>query len=317
MSKNACNQLVRKFIEICEFIRFPVSLEKTEWATDSIVFLGIIIDGKNRLLIVPEEKRITAFNMIQEVVNKRKAMIGKLPQLAGLLNFIHKAVFPGRAFTCRMYSKFAFIVDNEGRLLKQHHHVKLDEEFKLDCNVWLQFLQAGNKVARPWLDFSKDLSARKLHFYTDASLNCNYGIGCIFNTEWMYGKWEENFIRDKEPSIEYTELFALVTGILTWQEKMANMRVVVFCDNKSVRNIVNASAGKCKNTMVLVRLLVLNNLKFNRRVFVEHVKGKCNKISDALSRQKLSYFRNIALQMHKYPAPLPDKIWPPSKIWMD
>ena len=57
-SRNVCNQMVRQFLTLCHDIRFPVSVEKTEWATTQIIFLGILIDGANRTLAVPLEKRI-------------------------------------------------------------------------------------------------------------------------------------------------------------------------------------------------------------------------------------------------------------------
>ena len=139
----------------------------------------------------------------------------------------------------------------------------------------------------------------------------------MFRNEWTYAHWEEGFIANKKPRIEYAELFALATGILTWQDKLTNMRIIVYCHNTSVKDIVNESSGKCKNTMVLVRLLVANNMKHNRRVFAEHISGKNNVLSDNLSRMKIKHFRKLAPHMDPYPRPLPGEIWPPSSIWID
>ena len=44
--RQACNAMVRAFLNICKDINFPVSLEKTEWAQDIVTFLGIIIDSR-------------------------------------------------------------------------------------------------------------------------------------------------------------------------------------------------------------------------------------------------------------------------------
>ena len=196
-------------------LTFQFSLEKTEWATDIITFLGIVIVGRERKLVVPEEKRLKAKNMILEIV-RRKATIKQLETLTGLLNFINKAIVPGRAFTRRMYSKFTNLKDNKGNPLKQHHHVCLDLEFRLDCEVWLNFLESTQEIARPWIDFSRKILATKLKFFTDASLR--HGIGCVFGTSWSFAKWETGFIENKNPSIEFAELYTLVTGILIWQK---------------------------------------------------------------------------------------------------
>ena len=45
-----CNTLVRTFLALCSYIQFPVSQEKTEFATTKIEFLGLILDGKHRCI---------------------------------------------------------------------------------------------------------------------------------------------------------------------------------------------------------------------------------------------------------------------------
>ena len=71
-----------------------------------------------------------------------------LQSLAGLLNFLNKAIYPGRAFTRCMYSKFAPLVSNDCRgvtKLLPHHHISLDKEFQEDCKMWLSFLEEGKR----------------------------------------------------------------------------------------------------------------------------------------------------------------------------
>ena len=47
VSEQLCNNLVSQFLEICQQISFPVSLEKTEWASLRVEFLGMLIDGEH------------------------------------------------------------------------------------------------------------------------------------------------------------------------------------------------------------------------------------------------------------------------------
>ena len=42
-NQHICNKMIREFLLICEMIKFLVSLDKTEWATSRIVFLGIVL----------------------------------------------------------------------------------------------------------------------------------------------------------------------------------------------------------------------------------------------------------------------------------
>ena len=51
-----CNFLLQQFLDLCQEIGFPIALEKTEWANEIIVFLGILLDGRHYILSVPIEK---------------------------------------------------------------------------------------------------------------------------------------------------------------------------------------------------------------------------------------------------------------------
>ena len=154
-NRRSCNDLVSKFLKLCEFIGFPVALDKTEWASTSMVFLGILIDGTSHSLVMPQEKCTKALNLIRKNCDAKKATVNELQSLAGVLNFITKAVHLGRAFTRRMYAKFGGVTDKkiehfdhpknkqkwtEEKLclfkLKPYHHVYLDSEFRFDCKMW-------------------------------------------------------------------------------------------------------------------------------------------------------------------------------------
>ena len=62
-----CNNLVEAFLQICKEISFPVSLEKTVWGCQVIVFLGILLDTVNKRVRIPLEKRRKALAMITDV----------------------------------------------------------------------------------------------------------------------------------------------------------------------------------------------------------------------------------------------------------
>ena len=97
--------MVRAFLSLCQEIKFPVSIEKTAWASNRVVFLGILLDGEFHCLSIPEDKRLKALNQLQIFINRRKATVRELQSLAGLLNFLCKAVHPGRVFTRRIHPR--------------------------------------------------------------------------------------------------------------------------------------------------------------------------------------------------------------------
>ena len=190
---------------------------------------------------VPLDKRERAIKLLQTMIDKKKAKVCELQSLWGYLNFICKAIFLGRTFLRRMYAKYSGVIDfkaawgekseilarinadqpscTQGRKLKQHHHVHLDNKFKLDCNVWLEFLKddmmsMGN---RPMVDILDPLhTSHDITFYSDTSVTEDLGFGCILNNRWIWGKWQTGFIKNCTPSIEFLELFGLCAGMLTW-----------------------------------------------------------------------------------------------------
>ena len=200
-----CNYFISEFLQLCLELGIPIVKDKTVWATLRLVFLGILLDCTNMTLVIPEEKRIHAIYLIKSMLDKRKATVRELQQLCGYLNFLNRAVIPGRAFTRRMYAKFSQQIhlskvgyksdpsDTERscghKKLMPHHHIRFDCEFKLDCKIWLEFLtdeDLKQVVSRPMLDVSEKITSRDICFYSDASRNGKLGMGCILKDHWIY-----------------------------------------------------------------------------------------------------------------------------------
>ena len=236
-------------MDLCDRINCPVSEEKTVWSTQVIIFLGILMNGCNYLLALPEDKCTKAKKLLQWMVSKRSATVKELQRLTATLNFLTKEDFAGRVFTRRMYTKFSNVKTKDGKPLKHYHHVKLDNEFKNDCLVWINFLENADKdgsiLCRPYVDlFAFDTSV-VLPFYSDASKKDSLGFGIYFNQQWAYGTWEPGYIKNCNPSIEYLELFALCVGIFIWQEQLKDCRIIIHCDNQAVVNMVNQTTSSC------------------------------------------------------------------------
>ena len=63
---------MQTFLDLCRDLGVPVAMEKTEWATMKIVFLGILLDGENCLLVVPQEKKNKALNWLTKMEGSKK-----------------------------------------------------------------------------------------------------------------------------------------------------------------------------------------------------------------------------------------------------
>ena len=322
LSKQDCNQLLMSFHELCDWICVPLAKEKTIWATVRLVFLGILLDGETRVLAVPVGKVEKAVAMLEDLLVRKKATVKHLQKTAGLLNFLHRAIYPGRAFTRRMYAKFSIKVGHSqgsNSILKPYHHVNLDNEFKQDCMTWLVFLKDTSQVyCRPFTDFDKLVTATEVGFSTDSSASAKLGFGgiCLSAKQWFWGRWEDGYIENFKPSIEYLELYAVCVGLFIWAERFTGLGLLIHCDNMSVVSMVNNMTSGCKRCMHLMRLLVLCGLKHNFRVRAVHITSKNNDLADSLSRLQFSrFFRLAGNRVNSTPEQLPSELWPISEIW--
>ena len=311
--------MIQGFIDLCGKLRVPVVTEKTEWVMTVIVFLGILINGESLCLCIPLEKRDKALRLLNNLTGKRKATIKQLQVLTGYLNFLTRVVHPRRVFTRRMYNKYARVMKNKGRILKPYHHINIDGEFRFDCEIWRVFLNNYRELTlcRLMIDMATNNTSKVLNFYSDASTNPNFGFGAVFNQQWIVARWEEDYVKTFEPSIEYLELLALTAALLTWSQQLKDQCITIFCDNMSVVQMVNNSSSSCKQCMYLFRLINLDNLIRNRRVFARHVRSEENSLTDSLSRLQFKCFRRLGPHMEQSPCAISPQVWPASRIWQN
>ena len=310
--RNFCNSQLQLFIDTCDRLKFPISMEKTVWASTRIVFLGLLIDTVLRMVFIPMDKIQKALTMVNWMMRKRTVTIKQLQSLTGFLNFLCKCVVPGRAFNRRLYS-----LATCG--MKDNLHVNVTREVKQDLLLWQIFLSEPTVFNRRFMEFDTNLTALELFFYTDAS--STKGCGGVFNDEWFIMEWEDDIFEHPNyyPSINYLELYALTIGILNWACKFRNQFVTIFCDNMSVIHMVNSNTSKCAYCMDLIRIIVLHSMIMNVRIKAVHVPTHLNIYADSLSRLDYKRFRAQAKKQNRTfkskPTPIPDKLVPMTKLW--
>ena len=55
------------------------------------------MDGKNKILALPEEKHLRGCNLLKWFIARKKVTVHEVQSLAGLLNFLTRAIYPGSA----------------------------------------------------------------------------------------------------------------------------------------------------------------------------------------------------------------------------
>ena len=287
--KSCCDSQVQMFLDICEEICFPVSLEKTHWGSTLLTFLGMLLDTENQLVCLPIEKVSKAKELIEFFVNRKnkKATVLQVQRLTGFLNFLSKAIVPGCTFTRRLYSS---VSSN----MKPHYHVRITNENRLDLEIWRTFLEYPLVFNRPFLDMANLYTSIDLDMYSDASGGIGKGFGAYCKNSWCYGIWCDKFMNTCNPSIEYLELYAVTVGVLLWIKRFQNQRICLFCDNDSVVKMLNKCSSGCKNCMVLLRFVALEAMVRNVKISAKWVATDENGKADAISRLDWARFKKLS-----------------------
>ena len=255
-----CNWYLVQFIQLCSEVGFPLSEGKTVWGCLQIVFLGILMNGFSFSLSIPLDKRDKAIFWLEQFLHRKKAKVKELQELCGFLNFLNKAIFPGHAFTHRMYAKYAVMLDgcdkdDKVTRLKRYHHVRLDGEFKLDCQVWLEFLRPASEavVSRPMVD----LSQKPVH-----SVDIKFSLMLQPVRFWVLevclnltGCGEVGLMISSGTVSQVLSILSFLHSLLGCSpggDQLRNLRILINCDNQAVVAMVNNTTSKCKNCMFLI-----------------------------------------------------------------
>lgn len=201
--------------------------------------------------------------------------------------------------------------------LKQHHHLKVDEELREDLTIWKEFLKLKESLCRPFIDFSITLLAEDLDFYTDASLSeKRAAFGIVFGDDWAQEEFPEWVLTEKAVNIQTLEMYALMAGIYLFAHKLRGKRVKIYCDNQAVVAMVNNGTSRCRTCMHFIRLITQVTMFHQVRVFVKYVKSEDNTRADALSRSDFQRFWSESPGTVKSGRiQIPPRIWPIQPNW--
>ena len=296
-SSRECRHLMCSFQALCERFGVPIAQEKTEGPVTSITFLGLEIDSVVGQVRVPEDKVSSLLEKINIILGKEKVTRRTLQSVVGSLNFVCRAVSPGRAFLRRL-------IELSSSVREQHHKIRLSSGAKEDLKAWQQFLSDFN--GRIFFLGQHTWNNEELQFYTDAS--GGIGFGAYFNGKWTQGRWPDG-VRTPTYPIALLEFFPIVVGVQLWAPHLENKRVSFWSDNQAVVTIINSQTSKCPIIMQLLRELVVICLCHNIRFRARYVPGIHNNIADALSRYQSERFRRIAPHADQHPTPPPVHLW--------
>ena len=276
-----CEQALERMLEVCRRLGFPIAQGKVEGPTRAIIFLGILLDTESMELRLPRDKLEALLSLLNSWNEKKKKITKReLLSLIGKLSFAAKVVPAGRLFLRRL-------IDLSTSVQKLHHHITLSASARADIKWWKDFLPSWNGVSL--MLQTNWTTAADLRLYTDAS--GTLGFGAYFQGAWIMGTWSQQQLAN---SIQWKELFAIIAAASVWGHKWQRKNILVYCDNLAIVQVWQAKSPKNQALAKLCRELFFLAAKNNFNVALRHLPGIHNCIADALSRQQVLQFKQLA-----------------------
>ena len=291
-TEQQCQNVLSKFLYICEDIGVPIAPDKTVGPTQSLPFVGIDLNSCLMTASLPDEKVVKFLEAIEECLTSKNITVKKLQSICGMLNFACGVLPQARAFIRRLY-------DLGVGMSQPYYKVKMTKSVKADLQVWKSLLLYYNSK-NIMLDF-KWISNQQLKLYTDAA--STLGFGGYFGQYWFHGLWSDTC---RGMNIALLELYPIVLAIYLWYKHLKNKCITIHSDNMAVVHIINTSTSKDSNIMKLVRKLVLKCMLDNIYIRAVHIRGELNYVSDFLSRDKVKEALKVKPNLQPEPEKLPN-----------
>ncbi|XP_029466048.1 uncharacterized protein LOC115095888 isoform X2 [Rhinatrema bivittatum] len=295
---NLCQRLLDVFLQVAAAFGVPIASNKTEGPVPRLIFLGIELDSEALESRLPEEKVMRLKGLVQRVRRASKVTLRQMQALIGALNFACRVIPMGRAFIRRLSSTTV-------GLRASHHYIRVTRRVKDKLGVWEVFLKSFNGVC---IMQGAEVSNWDIELFSDAAGGLGFGV--YFQGNWCAERWPEEW-RDEGliKNINFLELFPIVVALSIWGKKLVNKKVLLWCDNLGVVQVINRQSAKCPRVSELLRELVFLCLKCNVTIRARHVPGEHNVIADALSRFKWQEFRKLAPGANLEGDPFPAHLW--------
>ena len=116
------------------------------------------------------------------------------------------------------------------------------------------------------------------------------------------GKWTQS---QRDESIEYKELFAVLAACATWGSDWISKHICLHCDNTAVVACITSRTSRAPQLMPLLRSLAMVCAQLYFVFFVQLVPGHFNATGDSPSHNNLQAFHRLAPSAQDTPDVVP------------
>ena len=273
----------------------PVKHSKTVEPTTSAELHGLLVDTVKMEVRLPYDKLCKARSMVKSLHKKKSVTLLELQQVLGMLNFCNRVVLPGRPF-------LRSLIDLTRGVQNPNHHIRLNKLNRSDLSIWLEFLTNFNGVQVikhvPWT------SSNSWKFFSDASFKA---CAVVFADKWLQVEFPACW---RDVCIAPKEMLPIALAFRMWAPLIKNSNVFFLCDNIAVVEVLKQKTTKEPLMLPMLRQMMVIALQNNIQFSAKHIAGKCNYISDMLSRLQTARVLKLAPWLQPDPVPVPNS-WLP------
>jgi len=267
-SFSKCQRGIRLLIHTLRELGFNISWNKIEGPSQSLTFLGIVINTCSLSLAMPVKKQREFYELLLSFQNRKRASVKQLQSLCGKLNWACQMVKGGRTFVRRLIDSLSNVNNRNAKIL-------LSSEFFDDIAWWVKFMNMFNGTVK-FLDL-KPITCLQ----TDA---CLQGGAGYYEGYFFYVNWDIDLPQFKNYHINIKETMAIVLSVIRWGHLWTNKSVVVFTDNMTTKCIINKGSSRNKILMTRLRELFWLSAIHNFDIKAKFISGRNNIIADSASR---------------------------------
>ena len=253
---------------------FEESTEKASPPSEIMSFLGVLFSTLTMTMEITPERLIEIRKLIQLWLNKEYASLKQVQSLLGKLNFIAACVRPSRIFVARLLKWLRSIYGSS-----EFFHV-IPDYVRKDLMWWNRFLPLYNGISL--LEFENWSEPDAIC----SSDSCLTGCGGFWKGCYFHREFPDNIL-DKKFHISVLEMLAIIILLRLWGHYFKGQRIVIFCDNLSVCQILSSGKSKSEPLQDCLREICYLAACNQFEIKTQHLASDENRISDILSRWHL------------------------------
>ena len=250
---------------------FEESVNKASPPSEIMSFLGVLFNTVTMTMEITPERLIEIRTLVKSWLNKDKASLRQLQSLLGKLNFVAACVKPSRIFISRLLIWLRSIYNSSEFL----HDIP--DIVRKDLVWWDKFLPIYNGISMmEYENWSKPDSI----FSSDS---CLTGLGGFWNGCYFHAVFPESIMK-QNLHISVLEILAIVICLKLWGKHFKGQRIIVFCDNLSVCQLLNQGNSRSEMLQNSLREICYLAARYEFELRAQHLASSENRISDILSR---------------------------------